>query len=292
MNILETIAHAEPGQIEEYARAQARAAYVGDYRLLCRLFGKYLMVVDGRDNSVAPHLVMDGFWEMPTTRAICRFVKPEMVCFDVGANFGYFTVLLGHLVGAEGAIEAFEPNDRIRECLRRSISLNGLGAVVNLWPSAIGEQAVPRFAHGVKEPPGGEFAWLRVPPEQWGSAEVVYGNLGQGGQAVDVMRLDDTKIAPYPPDFVKVDAEGHEPAVWASMAGLLAREGAEPVVCMEWAPWRYDDAGAFLDQISADRYGIQRVADDGKLADVGRDALVGADEGSGLEMLWLTRGKS
>ncbi len=43
-----------------------------------------------------------------------------MVFFDVGAHFGYYSLLASTLVGKAGAIHAFEPTPSTFEVLRRN----------------------------------------------------------------------------------------------------------------------------------------------------------------------------
>ena len=113
------------GELEQRARAACQSSYLGDHTSLCRVLGKHLCYVDTRDRHLAPHLIMNGFWEPWITVAIAQRMRPGMVCVDVGANLGYFTMLLADLVGPSGAVIAFEPNPRLRELCTSSISANG-----------------------------------------------------------------------------------------------------------------------------------------------------------------------
>ncbi|HEY4595480.1 MAG TPA: hypothetical protein VIJ02_03700, partial [Thermoanaerobaculia bacterium] len=46
-------------------------------------------------------------------------VEPGMVVFDVGANLGFYTLLLADRVGPQGRVHAFEPDPLSCELLRR-----------------------------------------------------------------------------------------------------------------------------------------------------------------------------
>ncbi len=72
-------------------RALCESAYLGDETALCRVLGRYKMFVDTSDNSLSPHLMLDGYWEMWLTEALARAIRPGMTVVDVGANLGYFT---------------------------------------------------------------------------------------------------------------------------------------------------------------------------------------------------------
>ena len=61
-----------------------------------------------------------------------------MVCWDIGANIGYYTCLLAHAVGATGRVVAFEPARATRERLEHNVRLNQLGHV-EVLPFAVGQ---------------------------------------------------------------------------------------------------------------------------------------------------------
>lgn len=47
-----------------------------------------------------------------------------MVTMDIGANVGYFTLLLAHVVGPDGRVYAFEANPPVFETLHHNVGLN------------------------------------------------------------------------------------------------------------------------------------------------------------------------
>jgi hypothetical protein len=59
-----------------------------------------------RDETDCWGLIQNGVYEPEETELIKKLVKPNDVCIDVGANVGYFTVLMAKL-GAY--VYAFEP---------------------------------------------------------------------------------------------------------------------------------------------------------------------------------------
>lgn len=50
-----------------------------------------------------------GEYERPLSKIVESVIRPGDVCFDVGANFGWYTTLLSRLVGPTGEVHAFEP---------------------------------------------------------------------------------------------------------------------------------------------------------------------------------------
>ena len=71
-------------ELEEHSRRHVGSAPYGDRLLLCRVLGKYPLLVDTLDATVGPRLVLDGYWEAWASLAVARFVQPGMGCIDVG----------------------------------------------------------------------------------------------------------------------------------------------------------------------------------------------------------------
>lgn len=73
-----------------------------------------------------PELIQTGLIEAPLSRYLINHVKESSVVMDIGANIGYFTVLLGYLVGSSGKVIAYEANPEIFSILQDNVSLNYL----------------------------------------------------------------------------------------------------------------------------------------------------------------------
>jgi hypothetical protein len=63
-----------------------------------------------------------GLFESELAPYVRRFCRPGIVAVDVGANSGYYTLLLAHR--CQGAVVAYEPDPEARERLGRNLSLN------------------------------------------------------------------------------------------------------------------------------------------------------------------------
>lgn len=258
--MLQTIAREERSAVETWVQGKARSCYLGDHKALCRVLGHYNLLVPTEDLSLAPHLMLDGYWEMWITQAVARHVKPGMRCIDVGANVGYYTLLLADLVGEQGKVQAWEPQEALVALIETSLALNGLCAET---VAAAAGRAV-----------GG--AYLKVPGQFMGSAA-----LGTEGTPVIVGRLD--KYTKGQVDFVKIDAEGSEHAVWDGMEALL--ENPSITVLMEFAPVICEEPSLLLEKIKAAGFPLRWLNPDGAVAALSRsEALEGE-----WKMLWLQR---
>lgn len=218
---------------EAEIRALCRTAYCGDHIALARVLGRYKMFVDTRDIGISSHLMLDGFWEMWVTEAMLRTVRRGSTVIDVGANLGYYTLLLADLTGAEGRVLAFEPNPELAERTRRSVEMNGYAPFTAVHHCALGSEEGHVAMEVMAHQPGG------------GRVHALDGTIGP--DAVPLRRLDSFPDA-LNAEFIKIDVEGFEQQVWRGMTGILA--GGQPLtIFMEFTVSRYPDPRGFLAEI-------------------------------------------
>ena len=245
--------------LEGVCERRAFYAYLGDGLALCRVLGKYLMYVDPRDIALAPHLISSGYWEAWITQALLR-LPVEANCADVGANVGYYTLLLADLCG--GRVHAFEPQDELAEMLRASARINGFRDVV-VTTAAVGEErGWTRIVESTRDRGGVQC----LPPEDLVSS------------SIPIVALDDAVKEPL--DFIKMDCEGYEPRVWAGMKRHLENR---PTILMEFTPAAYEDASGFLAEISS-CYTLREVDNNGSVVSVKAEQIL---ERESFSMLWL-----
>lgn len=206
--------------VEAAIRARCHTLVLDEARVLCRVLGRYKFVVDRADLGLSVHLMLDGYWEFWCTDFILRHVEPGQLVFDVGANLGYYTVMMGEAVGPGGEVHAIEPNPRLAALIEQNLALNGTAGVTRLHRAAAhSASGVPlRFLEPRGDPKNGHI--LR--PEDGAQA---------GEYAVASLRLDD--VTDRPVHFLKVDVEGAEAQVWAGMQGLLDRS-PEVILLLEF----------------------------------------------------------
>lgn len=220
---------------EAAIRSLCRTVRISENTILCRALGRYKMFVDPTDEGLSPHLMLDGIWELWTTEAILGFVQAGMTVIDVGANLGYYTLLLADLVGAKGRVHAAEPNPRMMSYLHRSLRVNGLQDRVSLHTAPVAAQA-------------GEQVVLHVPSTLPQNAFITAVSQDTPNpHALATTTVDDI-VGDGPVDFIKIDADGAEQSIWQGMRHVLARR-RPLVVFSEFTPARYDDPAAFLRQM-------------------------------------------
>lgn len=94
-----------------------------------RVFG-HEMFLDPTDSIVSPFLLRDGYFEPYETALIESEICPGDVVLDIGANIGYYTLILARLVGEKGRVYAFEPDPTNFQLLKKNVRANGYHNVV------------------------------------------------------------------------------------------------------------------------------------------------------------------
>lgn len=220
-------------------RLRSRGVYVGDDTVLCWVLGRYKFYIQASDVGFGAHIMLDGYWEMWVTEFVARCVAPGMTAFDLGANFGYFTLLLADLVGPQGKVLAIEANPSVAGLLRHNIAVNGFADRVIVDERAAwhvtGETLFFEIADN--EPKNAHVTTVRPDPAP-GVAHV----------PVTTFALDD--LADQKVDFIKADIEGAEEHVWNGMQRLLARN-PDMIFLLEFAASRCANPRGVLDQMAA-----------------------------------------
>lgn len=161
-----------------------------------RLFGLQLSVDVARGNPQRL-LYLEGERFVSEGAVVRRLLQPGMYAVDVGANIGYYLLLLESAIGPGGSVVCFEPEpDNVRE-LERNIGLNGLANVRVLAAAAGAEDGIVSLRVGI-------------------NAAIVAGG---GDLTVPLLRLDSALTGPV--DFLKIDVEGWEGHVLAGARRLL-----------------------------------------------------------------------
>jgi FkbM family methyltransferase len=242
---------------EGMMRARCMNVQVDATTILCRMLGRYKMYLDRRDVGFAPHLMFEGFWEFWLTEFIWRNVKPGQVALDVGANHGYYAVLMADLVGPEGMVHAFEPNPRMVQLLRQTAALNGFWQTIQTHPVALAAASgrPMLFFATEAEPKNGRLLY-----EAEASA-AMRSEAAANVYEVPVRSLDDAM--PGRVDFVKIDVEGAEELVWRGMQQMIARNPDIKIV-MEFNPGRCRAASETLQEIAA-QFPLREIGFDGQV---------------------------
>jgi FkbM family methyltransferase len=262
-------------RLESVARQESRAVYLGDETVLCRVLGKYLVYADAQETGITPHLAMDGYWESWITVALARTLRPGWHCLDVGANHGYYTLIMADAVGQEGRVLPVEPTPRLADLLRQTLDVNG-------FPSM---SVVQKAASSTD----GDTLRLVIPEHRSLNARLA-AEASPTDAVVDVKSVTiDALTSDWPRvDLIKIDVEGAEEAVWAGMQRTIANNPGL-VLILELNVARYEDPRGFLQAIERAGFGLRYIDVDAEVKDVSIDQLLSMQVGEDW-MLYLARG--
>jgi FkbM family methyltransferase len=264
-------------ELEEYSRRRATGIFYGDNRMLCRLLGDYLAFVDTHDFMLAPRLVADGFWEAWVTLALGRYVQPGFHCVDVGANYGYYTLLMAAAGEHGGRVLACEPNPLLAETyLPRNVALNGFQERVEVCRKVIGNVIHEQVDFVLHDGDYGT-SWL----ERW-----VYPHRSEKIQ-LPATTLDSALSAWERLDLVKIDAEGAEALVWEGMQETLRRFPTVAVTIELHLQRDPPQVTSLLHQLEREGYSLRHLNYDGDIAPTNAATIVANPQDHW--MLWIQR---
>lgn len=83
--------------------------------------------------DVGVGIIRDGFIEPWTTKMVQSILSAGDIYINVGANFGYYTCLGGHLVGNSGKVISVEANPLVFSYLIRSLYWSGVINIVRAF---------------------------------------------------------------------------------------------------------------------------------------------------------------
>ena len=217
--VLGVLRAAPPGAVDRSRRLPFVAPLLkaGVNALAWPLLGKEVVIPEGEAAGLrlcvdrASVMWATGRVELPVQRALAELLTPAAVCFDVGANVGFYSLLAARIVGPEGRVVAFEPHPENVKALERNVRANGLANVV------VVPKAVSRTSGGARLA-GSDRATAHLDESR--------------GLDVDTITLDEF-VAAEPslaPSVVKIDVEGHELEVLAGAQRTL-EAGRPAIVC-------------------------------------------------------------
>jgi FkbM family methyltransferase len=229
-------------------------------------FPTFVMYVDPRDT--AGDMALGHAWEETTTQVFRQLIRPGDVIVDVGAHWGYFSLLAATLCTETGRVYAFEPHPRNFAMLTRNIRVNHLSNVVTV------QSAVSNCAGSVQmyEAHSSMGHSVNALPEEW---RAVDGAVPKAF-SVSTVKLDDFFADnPYQPRLVKIDIEGAEPLALAGMQTLIERNPAL-VLIMEFNPTYLKPQAAtdFMGQLAACGLDVAIIDDEKHQFAVGSKAAV------------------
>jgi FkbM family methyltransferase len=189
---------------------------------------------------------LTGQYEPQETAIVRDLVRPGMTFADVGANWGYFTLVAAHLVGPSGRVICVEADPRAVSAIRANVQANDLATVTIVGAAATDVPRELRFQP--YEPKRGSASG------NYGIAQAADGDQRDRDTTVVVHGrplddiFDEARLAHI--DVLKMDIEGGEAAALRGLTRSFASGRIDHVV-LELHPDALEKLGTSMASVCA-----------------------------------------
>lgn len=140
-----------------------------------------------------------GTYEFQVQRELLTNLQPGSVFYDVGAHIGIVSMFAAQVVGAEGAVFAFEADPENARRIEEHILRNGLKQISLVQNAVWSSAGRLRFERASERSSRNQGAVSTGPNPSTGSMV-----------EVEAIALDDYAEVSRPPTLIKIDVEGAE----------------------------------------------------------------------------------
>src|SRR5688572_26355884 len=200
VDILSTVINVLPAGRYRLMNQLCRGSKALFVRRMPKRLGGYAFTCDLRD-VISREVCFTGGYEPQETALVRAILRSGASFVDVGANWGYFTLLASHLVGPQGRVLSLEPHPRLYARLQENLLRNHISHVKAL-PIAAADKPGRLTLAGYDENAGnfGLSSLGHRPKTPSQSFQVKSDSLDR---ILDAQRLDAV-------DLMKMDIEGAE----------------------------------------------------------------------------------
>jgi FkbM family methyltransferase len=230
------------------------------------------------EDAVGRTMFKTGDYESAISDFVSRIeLRPGEVAFDVGANIGWYSVLIAAATANRNTVYAFEPDAFNFNLLYENVSLNGASSVLPVR-LAVGEESCTKTL-------------FKYPSKNLGRHSLL--PIGQdGSEMVECVALDDfclsRGIDPARVAFLKIDVEGYEMFVIRGASTVLQHAR---VVVTEYIPKQLAHGGVqgedFIDSMG-ERGFEPHLVEEGRLCLKSREQIKALEA---CDIIWM-RGTS
>ncbi len=195
-----------------------------------------LMRLHHDEELISRVLRRHGLWEAASSWFCLHYVRQGDIAVDVGANIGYYTLLLSTLVGVDGLVHAFEPEPGNLALLHENLRINGCTNVV-VYPAALADRQdqCPLYLCPTNR---GDHRLGFLPDRDMISVAVTTADL--------ILTM-----LPNRTSLFKIDVQGAEEHVLRGMRGLIEQNRQDLTILMELCPGQLPSMGSTYDSLLA-----------------------------------------
>lgn len=181
-------------------------------------------------------LKLGYLYESDVSGFMTRIISEGDVLVDVGANIGFYSMLLCSLTGSSGTVVAFEPGDKNVAAILENVEINQFKNI-EIRKKLVGHQA-------------GYSAYYRFDSVDSGCSYAIEAapEIGDGFEKKDLCTLDDELDHLSKIKLVKIDVEGFEVNVLKGAFNLLSSNRVRYWI-VEYAPQTYALNGFTLNSL-------------------------------------------
>ena len=187
--------------------------------------------VIGKDVTLFPSVYHGTYEKTELDILLNKSFPKNFVFWDVGANIGLYSVILGKRL-TSGQVISFEPNKNLHSLLVNNFALNNVSKYI-IEGKALSNHSGQGVIFSENSRPGAGRIKVNSktvkPVEQF---EIVSGD--------EYLRLHPERI----PGLIKIDVEGHEPEVIKGMSKILVTH--KPALALEVFKNLWESERAFL----------------------------------------------
>jgi FkbM family methyltransferase len=241
---------AQRSDFEAAVRDRVHTVPLPDGTVLCRVLGRYKIYVDGADTTLAPHLMLEGFWQYWITAFLCRNLDQGETAYDLDAGYGYYSLLMSELVGPGGRVVALEYNPWLFQLLKRNVILNGLNSTI----------VTHRIVASSKAAAAKELPVLLAGPSRDANQAVQFRRGSATSCIAPAMTLDGLESGSA--DLVLISAFALEQGALEGMQGLMDRSPSLRII-LEFVAARCPSPRDTLESLAA-RFPLRFIDVDGR----------------------------
>lgn len=192
--------------------------------------GDNFLLIDKNDKPTLEAFSQKNY-EKTSSNALKKLLKKGMTAINIGANIGYFTLLMAKYVGPKGRVFAFEPSLRTSKILEKNMEINGCSNVTVI-PKGVSNKV-------------GKF-------DLWAGSGSVFNFVSKKAPkhdprlyktSIDITTIDEfLKEKNLKVDFIQIDAEGSEKYIFEGMKKTLEKNPDLELI-IEYNPFTLELAG-------------------------------------------------
>ncbi len=207
--------------------------YILGQKHLVRSIHDYRLRLDLNDPGLSRDILIRGTREEQLKYVIDHEVSPGDVVLDVGANIGYYTIMLARRVGQSGKVYAMEPEPRNFALLQGNVRLNQAEGIVETFQ--MGASDAPGMGRLYVSQRSNLHSFLSS------AARSTNGSGGDTFVEVPVTDLSSFLELKRPVDLFRMDIEGYEVEAIRGLERAIKDGSFRGKILFECHFPRYDD---------------------------------------------------